>query len=75
MTYLLKDWVGKLWVPGTEKPKGQLVVDGGVRQAAVFKVVGVVEHIVGDHVAHFALGAVGVDPVGDGPDLTDAFRS
>ena len=58
---------------GDREAEGQLVVDGGVRQAAVFEVVGVVEHIVGYHVAHFALGAVGVYPVGDGPDLANVL--
>ena len=35
--------------------------------------VGVVEHIVGDHVADLARVAVGVDPVGDGLDLADVL--
>ena len=58
---------------GDREAKGQLVVDGGVRQAAVLEVVGVVEHIVGDHVAQLPLIAVGVDPVGDGLYLADVL--
>ena len=49
--------------------EGQLVVDGGCGQLAVLEVIRAVQHIVGDHVADLALGAVGVDPVGNGLDL------
>ena len=49
--------------------EGQLVVDGHFGQKAVLEVIRAVQHIVGDHVAELALGAVGVDPVGNGLDL------
>ena len=58
---------------GDREAEGQLVVDGGLGQAAVLEVVGVVEHIVGDHVAQLPLIAVGVDPVGNGPDLANVL--
>ncbi len=64
--FCLKELHGEVVGAGDREAEGQLVVDGGLRQAAVLEVVGVVEHIVGDHVADLALGAVGAYPVGNG---------
>ena len=49
--------------------EGQLIVDGGCGQLAVLEVIRAVQRVVGDHVADLALGAVGVDPAGNGFDL------
>ena len=67
--FCLKELHGEVVGARHRETKGQLIVDGGCGQLAVLEVIRAVQHIVGDHVAELALGAVGVDPVGNGLDL------
>ena len=65
----LKELHGEIVGARHREAEGQLAVDGCFRQKAVLEVIRAVEHIVGDHVGHLAIGAVAVDPLGDGLDL------
>ena len=65
----LKELHGEVVGARHREAEGQLIVDGHFGQKAVLEVIRAVQHIVGDHVADLALGAVGVDPVGNGLDL------
>ena len=65
----LKELHGEVVGARHREAEGQLIVDGGRWQLAVLEVVRAVQRVVGDHVADLALGAVGVDPVGNGLDL------
>ena len=67
--FCLKELHGEVVGARHREAEGQLIVDGGCGQLAVLEVVRAVQRVVGDHIADLALGAVGVDPAGNGLDL------
>ena len=67
--FCLKELHGEVVGARHREAKGQLAVDGGLGQQAVLEVVRAVQRVVGDHIGDLAIGAVGVDPAGNGLDL------